>query len=78
MRGYECAASRPFTKRAVRAAVEGDAEVDQLADAGRALVDEHAHGVGIADSPAPAVSVSRMWSSAESSANMTPAMPPCA
>ena len=34
---------------AVRAAVERDAEGDELADAGGSLVDEHAHRVGIAE-----------------------------
>ena len=37
---------------AVGVAVEGDAERDELADAGRPLVDEHAHGLGVAEARA--------------------------
>ena len=52
MRGSEWPPSRASSELAVGVAVERGAERDQLVDARRALVDEHPHGVDVAQAGA--------------------------
>ncbi len=77
IRGYECAASRPFTNppAASRSKATPRAMSSRMRAGPSSTSTRTASG---SLSPAPATRVSRTWSSTRSSSNMTPAIPPCA